>query len=323
LFLTSYITGLALIIPLAYLLDLAIGDPLWLPHPIRWIGRLIEVLEIALRREAFSPGLLRALGLVLTLIVVVLVYALSLALLFFCFSLSTPLGFFVAVLMGWATLSARGLATAAYAVQRLLRRGNIKEARIELSCIVGRDTNELNADEIERALVETISENTSDGIVAPLFFMALGGPPLALAYKAINTLDSMLGYKNEKYLYFGWFPARTDDIANYIPARITAFIMVVASFILGFDWRSSARVLVRDGSAHPSPNAGLPEAAMAGAIGVTLGGASTYKESVVEKPVIGDGLIDHNPAVVASTVRIMHLTGIIMAIAVVLFTYFN
>lgn len=319
--LTSYITGLGLIIFLAYLLDLLVGDPLWLPHPVRWIGRLIEALERRLRRPASGPGLSRFFGFVLTFITVVSVYAASAALLFLTFSFSAPFGLFIAVLMGWATLSARGLGRAAYAVLRPLRRGNIVEARAELSRIVGRDTKGLTQAEIERALVETISENTSDGIIAPLFFMALGGPPLALAYKAINTLDSMLGYKNEKYLHFGWFPARTDDLANYIPARVTAFIMVIASFILGFDWRSSLKVLMRDGSAHPSPNAGLPEAAMAGAIGVTLGGSSTYNDTVVEKPVIGDGLGNNTRAVVASTVRIMHLTGIIMALAACVFTY--
>ena len=320
---TFYITGLAFIILFAYLLDLLIGDPLWLPHPVKWIGRMIEALERVLRRPAFSPGLLRFTGLVLTLIVIVVVYAVSAFVLFLTFRLSTALGFFLAVIMGWATLSARGLGKAAYAVLTPLRRGNIVEARDKLSLIVGRDTGGLSPEEIERALVETISENTSDGIVAPLFFLALGGPPLALAYKAINTLDSMLGYKSEKYLHFGRFPARLDDLANYIPARITALVMVAASFMLGLDWRASLKILARDGRAHPSPNAGLPEAAMAGAIGVTLGGASSYNDTMVEKPMIGAGLVNEAPAIVALTVRVMHLTGIIMACAAVIFTYFS
>ena len=203
-----------------------------------------------------------------------------------------------------------------------LKSDNLIEARRELSLIVGRSTENLTPVEIERAVVETVSENTSDGIVAPLFFLAIGGPPLALAYKAVNTLDSMLGYKNEKYLDFGRFPARLDDVANFIPARITAIIMVAASFLLGLDWRGSAKVLMRDGSAHPSPNAGHPEAAVAGALGMTLGGVSFYGDREVVKPTIGESSLGSSQSKVVSTVKIMHLTGLIMAGLVVILTYF-
>jgi adenosylcobinamide-phosphate synthase len=317
------IEGLALVVLIAYLLDLLIGDPRWLPHPVRWMGLLISALEKILRRPSSSHLFLRFTGLLLSIIVVVSVYALSALALYCAAKVSTPLFYLFAVIMLWSTLSVRGLHKAAISVSGALKDGGVKEARRELSYIVGRDTGKLTPAEIERALVETVSENTSDGIVAPLFFMAIGGPPLALAYKAVNTLDSMLGYKNEKYISFGWFPARLDDLANYLPARITAVIMVAASFVLGFDWRSSARILMRDGSAHPSPNAGRPEAAVAGALGMTLGGASVYNDKVVVKPVIGEGLAGSIPKAVASTVKIMHLTGIVMAGLAATIIYFQ
>ena len=318
-----HIESFALVVVIAYLLDLVIGDPRSLPHPVRWMGHLILALERIFRRPSFSPSLLRLTGLMLTIIVVLSVYALSAFLLYRALSLSTVLFSFIAVIMVWSTLSTRGLHKAASTVSGALKDGDLTEARRELALIVGRDTGKLTPQGIRRAIVETVSENTSDGIVAPLFFLAIGGPPLALAYKAVNTLDSMLGYRSEKYISFGWFPARLDDFANYLPARITALIMVAASFILGFDWRGSLRVLIRDGSAHPSPNAGRPEAAVAGAIGMALGGVSVYNNIEVLKPIIGRGLSDGAPAVVESTIKIMHLTGLIMAALVVVIIYFS
>lgn len=308
---------------LAYLLDLAIGDPRKFPHPVRWMGCLISSLEVVLRRprRLKGPRLQRLAGFLLSVIVVVSVYALSAFALYLALKLSTIVFIVVAVVMLWSTLSVKGLHKAAADVSDALQGGRINEARRELSFIVGRDTDNLEHSEIERALVETISENTCDGIIAPLFFFMLGGPSLALAYKAVNTLDSMLGYRNEKYLHFGWFPARLDDFANYIPARITGALMVVASFMLGFNWRGSAKILIRDGSAHPSPNAGYPEAAVAGALGMTLGGSSVYGDLEVVKPLIGERLSKRAPQVVASTVRIMHLTGMIMATVIVIFLY--
>lgn len=313
---------LAVIVIGAYALDLLAGDPLWLPHPIRWIGALIAFLERVFYQSAFSPLVMRAAGTALSILVVAIVYFVSSVFLYYAFRLSTTLFFILSILMAWATLSARGLHLAASSVERELRKGRLIEAREKLSRIVGRDTAKLTREEIERALIETVSENTSDGIIAPLFFLAIGGPPLALAYKAINTLDSMLGYKSERYIYFGWFPARLDDLANLIPARLTALIMVASSFMLGLDWRGSLRVLALEGRAHPSPNAGLPEAAVAGAIGVRLGGVSLYNEKPVTKPVIGSGLAGSMPKALASTIRIMHMTGLIMAGAIVFVSLF-
>jgi adenosylcobinamide-phosphate synthase len=306
------IEGLAVIVLLAYALDLLTGDPLWLPHPIRWIGALIALFERFFYNEKSTPFVLRLSGALLSILVVSTVFVFSSLLLYYTFKISLSLFFIISIIMAWSTLSTRSLHGAATSVKRELKRGRLACAREKLAMIVGRDTTNLTPEEIERALIETVSENTSDGIIAPLFFLALGGPPLALAYKAVNTLDSMLGYKSERYLYFGWFPARLDDLANLIPARLTASIMVVSSFILGFDWRSSLKVVIRDGRAHPSPNAGLPEAAVAGAVGMRLGGVSLYNEKPVAKPVIGSGLAGFMPNALASTIRIMHLTGLIM-----------
>lgn len=324
-FLPFEVEGFALIVVVAYLLDLVIGDPISLPHPVRWMGLLITLLERVLRRATFSPALLRFTGLLLTVIVVLSVYAASALTLYFALKISAPLFFLTSILMIWSTLSTRGLHKAAVSVSKALKAGSLEEARRELSLIVGRDTDSLTPAEIERAVVETVSENTSDGIVAPLFFLALGGPPLALAYKAVNTLDSMLGYKNDKYLYFGWFPARTDDFVNFFPARITAALMVMASFILGLNWRGSVKILMRDGSSHPSPNAGRPEAAVAGALNMTLGGVSSYEQREVVKPLIGDGFVGAATSAampVASTIKIMHLCGLMMAVAVASLTAF-
>jgi len=164
--------------------------------------------------------------------------------------------------------------------------------------------------EVYRAVAETVAENTSDGVVAPLFYLAIGGPALMLAYKAVNTLDSMVGYKNEKYMDFGRASARLDDGANYLPARITAMIMVAVSFFLGYDWRGAYDTVLRDGSNHSSPNAGLPEAAVAGATGVRFGGPVSYGNKAEMKPFIGDGPLEHSPGTVATAIRILKFSSI-------------
>ena len=191
---------------------------------------------------------------------------------------------------------------------------NLDGARNELSCLVGRDTSSLDEKGITRALLETVAENTSDGVIAPLFYLAIGGPPLAMAYKAINTLDSMVGYKNEKYLYFGRASARLDDIANYIPARITAILLAVAAFILRKDWRRAWRITLRDSGNHPSPNSGYPEAAVAGALGRRLGGLSYYGGMPSNKPFIGDDAGEFQVRDVREAGRLMLMTSALMVL---------
>lgn len=297
------------ILILAFGLDLAVGDPEWLPHPVRWIGRLIVALEGVIRRFTGTPAQERLGGVVLAVAVVVAVYASAFLLLYFAYRHSTPLFYLLSTYIVWTSISARSLKKEADGVVNALKERGIAAARTRLSRIVGRDTEGLSEEEVMRAVVETVSENTSDGVVAPLFFLAIGGPPLMLAYKAINTLDSMVGYRNHKYIDFGRFSARLDDAANFIPARLSALLMVIASMILGYNWREAYRIFRRDGRKHPSPNSGLPEAAVAGALGVRLGGQARYGGRVSEKPCIGERLRAIDARVVSSSVNIMYATA--------------
>ena len=271
-------------IVLAYLLDLIFGDPRWLPHPVRGMGKLTEYLEKKLRGSISSQILS---GAVLAITVVGLAYLGS----FFAIRLAEQInrwaGFAISTVLIFTTLSSRSLSKEARSVYQSLKSGSIKDARKKLSLIVGRDTQVLNQDEIIRATVETVAENSVDGIISPLFYAALGGAPLALAYKAINTLDSMIGYKNERYLYFGWFSAKLDDIANYIPARLSILLVPLASLILRKRPLNTLCTILRDGKKSPSPNAGIPEAAFAGALGIQLGGVNYYQGKKVSKPILG------------------------------------
>ena len=294
---------------LGYLLDLAVGDPSSLPHPVRWIGNLISALENRLRKV--MPGKERLAGVLLVLLTVGSVYCATLLILYVSYSISPYLCFVVSALFVWAGLSVKSLGDEARGVLKALADG-IEAGRKRLSRIVGRDTEGLDRKEVLRATVETVSENTSDGVVAPLFYLAIGGPALMMAYKAVNTLDSMVGYKNEKYKDFGWFAARVDDAANYIPSRVAAALAVSASFILGYNWKGSARVVFRDGRKHPSPNSGVIEAAFAGSLGLRFGGSSTYAGVESVKPYIGDALRQFEDSSVVSSIRLMAATALLM-----------
>ncbi len=271
----------------AVLLDLLLGDPRWLPHPVVGIGRVVSFLEKLLRRTVANE---RVAGVLLLIVTVAATYGLALAAVVGAAAIHPYAGWTVATLAAWTTLAARSLHRESGLVAEALERGDIAGARRSLSYIVGRDTAELDEPETWRATVETVAENTSDGVIAPLFFLLLGGPPLALAYKAVNTLDSMVGYKNDRYLQFGWASARFDDLANYLPARLTGLLMVLVSPLLGLSFRNSWRIMRRDGRNHASPNSGIPEAAAAGALGVRLGGTNSYFGKPVPKPTIGDSV---------------------------------
>ena len=322
----------ALIIISAYLLDLILGDPKWFPHPVRWIGRYITFVENQIRRILNNPpiaplyrgggGILEKIGgIFLFAIVVGTVFGFTWLFLYFTYCLSPIAYSLLSVFLAYTTLSIRSLHEEAYSVINaltppsppLLKGGegglSIDDARKRLCNIVGRDTHNLSEEEICRATVETVAENTSDGIIAPLFYLAIGGPVLALAYKAVNTLDSMVGYKNERYKNFGWFSARMDDIANFIPARFTGILMTISSFILRFDWKNSLRIIWRDSRKHPSPNAGYPEAAVAGALGLQLGGLNYYFGVPHNRPLIGDKENEFTIESVKNTVKIMHLSA--------------
>lgn len=291
----------AKVLLLAFGLDLLIGDPRWLPHPVRLIGGAIGTMERWLRCFAASPAAERAAGVVLVLAIVAPVYFLTDGIVLMLNRISEQLsviaGTALLVVLTATTIATQDLLRSAGLVIASIREGDLASARKNVSMIVGRDTAELSEQGVLKATIETLAENLSDGVIAPLFYLALGGLPLAMAYKAINTLDSMVGYKNDRYRYFGWAAARIDDVANYLPARITGLIIALSAFLLvcgkgavnGFAVaQRSFSIMARDGSKHPSPNSGVPEASMAGALGVTLGGSNRYNGVLSDKPVIGD-----------------------------------
>lgn len=271
---------------LALALDLLVGDPENLPHPVRFMGRIINWEEGLARKVFTSPRGLKFAGLLMVVINVFLAVFLPGILLYFLAFLSLDKVFSTYLI--FSCLAARNLRDEAMKVYRDLDQG-LDEARYRLSFIVGRDTKELDEAGIIRATVETVSENTSDGIIAPLFYILLFGPIGGLVYKFINTMDSMVAYKNEKYENLGYFPALVDDLVNFLPARLSAALMLVSS--LGrYSVIRAFRVIIRDRKKHESPNAIYPEAAVAGLLGVELGGGSYYKGTYVDKPTIGDGL---------------------------------
>ena len=277
-----------------FLLDVLLGDPRWLPHPVVAIGKAISIFETIARRVLpVGPKWEMFGGAAVALAVMVLSALVPWAILRGATTLDIRLSLVLECLMCYQALATKCLGDAAMEVYACLARGDLPAARAAVAMIVGRDTAELDEAGVTRATIETVAENASDGVVAPMLYFAIGGAPLAFLYKAVNTMDSMLGYKNEKYLYFGRIPARIDDVANFIPARLTSLLMVAASVVCRLDWRKSLAVYFRDRNNHSSPNSAHPEAAMAGALGVRLGGDSHYGGRLVGKPTIGD---DDRPA---------------------------
>jgi adenosylcobinamide-phosphate synthase len=273
---------------LAYALDWLIGDPMWLPHPVRWMGRMISGGEWLLRRFTRAPSSEFVAGLVLTVIVVGTFGFGSWILLRWLGVWNPKLAFVASVYLAASTLATRSLLDEARAVRRFLVNDDLLSARQQVARIVGRDTQELAESEVTRAVIETLAESASDGIVAPMFYLAIGGVPAALAYKAINTLDSMIGHRNKHYEFFGKCAARLDDVASFIPARVTALLFVCAAWPLHLDWRGAWQIMRRDGGKHKSPNAGRPEAAMAGALGVRVGGTNFYDGERHDGQYLGD-----------------------------------
>ncbi len=292
-----------------YLVDGVVGDPAWLPHPVVAMGRAIRWLEGRLLRPAAAPAAQRLAGGLVVAAVVAGAWLGAAGLVALAAWLHPALGWAVSTGLVATALARKSLAQHAAGVLEPLAAGRLSEARERLAMIVGRDTSELDAGEVARGAVESVAENTSDGVVAPLLYGLVGGAPLALAYKAVNTLDSMLGYRHPPYTHFGWAAARLDDLANWIPARLTAGCSALASAVTGLDWRRALATALGDGRKHPSPNAGYPEAAFAGALGLRLGGANTYHGRVSVRPVIGaSGRLPGAPDV-NRAVRLMHATS--------------
>ncbi|MDN5345320.1 MAG: adenosylcobinamide-phosphate synthase [Clostridia bacterium] len=299
---------------LALVLDLMIGDPPWLLHPTQVMGAGIGRLERLFWRSGASPGCLVASGVLVVLVIVGSTWIVTRALL----ELAGRANYWCEVLLGgWllaTTIAPRGLATAALGIRRSLVAGDLVQARRQVGYIVGRDTACLSGGEVVRATVETVAENTGDGVIAPLFYFFLGGVPLAMAYRAINTLDSMLGYKNPRYLFFGRAAARLDDLANYLPARLTGMAICIAASLTGHGHRALT-IMFRDGRRHPSPNSGFPEAAVAGALGVQLGGLNYYQGRPSWRPLIGEARQALKPEHIGQTVSLMAVATVIVALA--------
>lgn len=297
---------------LVSVLDLIFGDPEWFPHPIRGIGRLISLLEKIFKGNS-SKWIERIKGTAVVLVTI----GVTLIIGYLFINLSQGWRYLAWIYLGYICISIRDLQIKAKDIYKELKKWDIKRARQKLSKIVGRDTQELSKEKIITATVESIAESTNDGIIAPLFYLVIGGPLLGITYKAISTLDSMLGYKSEKYLHFGWFSARLDTIVNYVPARICGILISVGSLITGKNFRDSLKILIRDGRNHSSPNSGISEAAMAGALGIKLGGPSYYQGELVEKPYIGADRrqVDNNLINEARTISLVSsFLGIVLGV---------
>ena len=277
----------ALPVILGFLLDCAVGDPYNIPHPIKLIGRLIGTLEKLVRKRMKN---LRLGGVILGMTVILLSTAVPLALLLVCYHFSLIVGIVAETVLCCYMLAARCLCRESMKVCRAAESGDTEAARKAVSMIVGRDTAVLDRDGIIRAAVETVAENTSDGVTAPLFYMGLGGAVGAFFYKSVNTMDSMIGYKDKKFADIGRFAAKLDDVLNYIPSRLTAFLMVIAAPISGLDGRNAFSIWRRDRRNHASPNSAQTESTCAGALGIRLGGLSYYGGVAVDKPYLGDDL---------------------------------
>ncbi len=304
---------LIIIIVCAVVLDLIFGDPDGVPHPICLIGNMIAHMEKKIRkvlRNEFLGGMLLALS----------VGMLSFLLPFVILYLAHRINYYVALLLEiyfcYKILAIKSLKTESMKVYHSLVYGNLNEARKYLSYIVGRDTEALSAKEITKATVETVAENTTDAVVAPLIFMAFGGAPLAFLYKAINTMDSMIGYKNEKYYYFGKFAARLDDVANFIPSRIAAIAMILASSLLKLDLKNAVKIYIRDRKKHKSPNSAQTESVCAGALNIQLAGDACYFGQLVHKPIIGDNNREIVPEDIVLANKLMYVTSLLAVIII-------
>ena len=301
-----------------FVLDLLIGDPHFIPHPVRLIGSLISFCDKRLNCDAgynISEKKLNLIkykrGVLLAFTVIFATFAMSVIIIVAAYSINLYAGVIAEAVMTWQILATKCLRVESMRVYDALRTDGVDAGRMAVSMIVGRDTSVLDAAGVTRAAVETIAENTSDGVIAPMLYTAIGGPVLGFVYKAVNTMDSMLGYKNDKYMYFGRFAARLDDVVNFIPARISAYLMIAAAFIGGrqFDGKNAYRIFKRDRFNHASPNSAQTESVCAGALRVQLAGDAVYFGKLVKKKYIGDGLREIEYEDIKRANRLMYITA--------------
>ena len=311
-----YIIG---VIVTGFLLDLFLGDPHWMPHPVRLMGSMITGLTKSLRREtADSPSDQIRQGAVMAAVMAAVWFLAPLLILTAAGLMGDWLRFLVEAVMCYQILAAKSLYTESMKVYDALIRRDVEGARAAVSMIVGRDTKPLNEEGITKAAVETVAENTSDGVIAPLFFLAIGGAPLGFLYKAINTMDSMVGYKNKEFLYFGRAAAKLDDLVNYIPARLSALLIVAAAPIFGLSAQKAFAIFRRDRHNHASPNSAQTEAAVAGALEIQLGGDAWYFGTLCHKPTIGDALRPVAACHIKKANALMYAATVLFLLAVVL-----
>ncbi len=311
--------SLMIIAVAAFLFDALIGDPRSKFHPVVLIGNLISLLEKFLRRDDDNPSVKIIKGGILVFVVVISMLFIGVGINFLTLKIPsiTAQIFLQAIILSFM-ISPRSLSEAGREIYNLLESNDLIHAREKVGWIVGRDTKNLNESEVTRATVETVAENTVDGIISPLFYFALGGLPLAIAYRAVNTMDSMLGYKNEKYIHFGRVAARMDDIANFIPARLTGLLFIMSAFILKFDYRNAFNMMCRDARKHPSPNGGWAEATVAGALNIRLGGINYYFGEPHFREYMGDPNENLKAAHIMGTIKMMYTATTLFLICAVL-----
>ena len=302
---------------MGYILDLIFGDPYWMPHPVRFIGNLISILEKVIRR--FMPKTKRGEyigGIILTVMVVSISMVIPLVIILMAKSINTYLALTVETFMCYQILATKSLKVESMKVYDELAKNDLYSARKAVSMIVGRDTKDLTFSGVAKAAVETVAENTSDGIIAPMIFIAIGGAPMGFFYKAINTMDSMVGYKNERYINFGRFAAKLDDVVNYLPARISAYQMILSSFFLRYDYKNAFKIYKRDRYNHASPNSAQTESVCAGALDVQLAGNAYYFGKLYEKPTIGDDIREINYDDIKKANRLLYCTSFISIVII-------
>lgn len=297
-----------------FLFDFLFGDPVWLYHPVRVIGNLISFGEKILRKWTgkSSPGKELAAGTILWFLVAGVSFAIPFTVLWAAYRIHPALRFVIESFWCYQILAARCLVKESGKVYDRLKENDLPGARKAVSMIVGRDTENLTYEGVTKAAVETVAENTSDGVTAPLLFLILGGAPLGFLYKAVNTMDSMLGYKNVKYLYFGRFPAKMDDVFNYIPARLTAFFMTGAAFLTGMDGKNAWKIWRRDRRKHASPNSAQTESVCAGALRVRLAGDAVYFGKLHKKEYLGDALRPIEAEDIRRAGKLMYVTAFLV-----------
>lgn len=302
---------------MGYILDLIFGDPYWMPHPVRFIGNLISLLEKVIRRFISKTKRGEYIGgIILTAIVVSISMVIPLIIILIAKTINKYLALIVESFMCYQILATKSLKVESMKVYDELAKNDLPSARKAVSMIVGRDTKDLTFSGVAKAAVETVAENTSDGIIAPMIFIAIGGAPMGFFYKAINTMDSMVGYKNERYINFGRFAAKLDDVVNYLPARISAYQMILSSFFLRYDYKNAFKIYKRDRYNHASPNSAQTESVCAGALDVQLAGNAYYFGKLYEKPTIGDDIREINYDDIKKANRLLYCTSIISIVII-------